>query len=89
MGFMDKAKNAAEKLMGEGKQAVGKHTDNPDLEAEGEAEESLYHFTWNPAGVASSIAPIAGALCAAGRAPGACASRPQRPSRPAVSLLTV
>jgi uncharacterized protein YjbJ (UPF0337 family) len=39
MGFMDKAKNAAEKLMGEGKQAVGKHTDNPDLAAEGQKDQ--------------------------------------------------
>jgi uncharacterized protein YjbJ (UPF0337 family) len=39
MGFMDKAKNAAEKLMGEGKQAVGKHTDNPDMEAEGQKDQ--------------------------------------------------
>jgi uncharacterized protein YjbJ (UPF0337 family) len=39
MGFMDKAKNAAEKLMGEGKQTVGQHTDNPDLEAEGQQDQ--------------------------------------------------
>ena len=39
MGFMDKAKNAAEKLMGEGKQTVGQHTDNPDLEAEGQKDQ--------------------------------------------------
>ena len=35
----EKAKNAAEKLMGEGKQAVGKHTDNPDMEAEGQKDQ--------------------------------------------------
>jgi uncharacterized protein YjbJ (UPF0337 family) len=35
MGFMDKAKNAAEKLMGQGKEAVGEHTNDPDMAADG------------------------------------------------------
>jgi uncharacterized protein YjbJ (UPF0337 family) len=39
MGFMDKAKNAAEKLMGEAKQTVGQHTDKPDMEAEGQQDQ--------------------------------------------------
>ena len=39
MGLMDKAKNAAEKMMGEGKEAVGQHTDNPDLEADGKQDQ--------------------------------------------------
>ena len=39
MGFMDKAKNAAEKLMGQGKEAVGQHTNDPNLEAEGQKDQ--------------------------------------------------
>ena len=39
MSFMDKAKNAAQKLMGEGKQAVGEHTDDPNLAAEGQKDQ--------------------------------------------------
>jgi uncharacterized protein YjbJ (UPF0337 family) len=39
MGFMDKAKNAAQKMMGEGKETVGKHTDNPDMQAEGQQDQ--------------------------------------------------
>jgi len=39
MSFMDKAKNAAQKLMGEGKQAVGEHTNDPDLAAEGSKDQ--------------------------------------------------
>ena len=39
MGFMDKAKNAAEKLMGEAKEAVGQHSNDPNMEAEGKQDE--------------------------------------------------
>jgi uncharacterized protein YjbJ (UPF0337 family) len=39
MSFMDKAKNAAQKLMGEGKQAVGEHTDDPNMAAEGQKDQ--------------------------------------------------
>ena len=39
MSFIDKAKNAAQKLMGEGKQAVGEHTNNPDMAAEGQQDQ--------------------------------------------------
>ena len=39
MGFMDKAKNAAEKLMGEAKEAVGQHTNDPNMEAEGQQDQ--------------------------------------------------
>ena len=39
MSFMDKARNAAQKLMGEGKEAMGKHTDNPDMAAEGQKDQ--------------------------------------------------
>jgi uncharacterized protein YjbJ (UPF0337 family) len=39
MSFMDKAKNAAQKLMGEGKEAVGEHTNDPDLAAEGQQDQ--------------------------------------------------
>ena len=38
MSFMDKAKNAAQKMMGEGKEAVGEHTNDPDLAAEGQKD---------------------------------------------------
>ncbi|MET1042812.1 MAG: CsbD family protein [Microbacteriaceae bacterium] len=40
MGFDDKAKNAAEKATGKMKEAVGDATDNPDLEAEGKADQT-------------------------------------------------
>jgi uncharacterized protein YjbJ (UPF0337 family) len=39
MSFMDKAKNAAQKLMGEGKQTVGEHTNDPDMAAEGQKDQ--------------------------------------------------
>jgi uncharacterized protein YjbJ (UPF0337 family) len=39
MGFMDKARNAAEKLMGQGKEAVGQHTNDPKMEAEGQQDQ--------------------------------------------------
>lgn len=39
MSFMDKARDAAQKLMGEGKEAVGEHTNNPDMAAEGQQDQ--------------------------------------------------
>ena len=39
MSFIDKAKNAAQKLMGEGKEAAGEHTNNPDMAAEGQQDQ--------------------------------------------------
>jgi uncharacterized protein YjbJ (UPF0337 family) len=39
MSFIDKAKDAAQKLMGEGKQAVGEHTNNPDMAADGQKDQ--------------------------------------------------
>lgn len=39
MSFMDKAKNAAQKLMGEGKQAVGEHTNDQNMAAEGQKDQ--------------------------------------------------
>ena len=39
MSFIDKAKDAAQKLMGEGKQAAGEHTDNPDMAADGQKDQ--------------------------------------------------
>jgi uncharacterized protein YjbJ (UPF0337 family) len=39
MSFMDKAKNAAQKFMGGGKEAVGEHTNNPDMAAEGQKDQ--------------------------------------------------
>jgi uncharacterized protein YjbJ (UPF0337 family) len=41
MGFMDKAKNAAEKLMGQGKEAVGEHTNDPDMAADGKKDQVM------------------------------------------------
>lgn len=40
MGLDDKIKNTAEDLTGKGKEAVGKHTDNESLEAEGQADQT-------------------------------------------------
>jgi uncharacterized protein YjbJ (UPF0337 family) len=39
MSFMDKAKNAAQKLMGEGKETVGEHTNDPDMAAAGKTDQ--------------------------------------------------
>lgn len=40
MSFIDKAKNTAEKVTGEVKEAVGKATDDKDLEAEGKKDQA-------------------------------------------------
>ncbi|MGQ2912692.1 CsbD family protein [Aeromicrobium sp.] len=40
MSFIDKAKNTAEKVTGEVKEAVGKATDNKDLQAEGKKDQT-------------------------------------------------
>lgn len=39
MGLDDKAENAAEKLGGKGKEAIGKATDDEELEAEGKGDQ--------------------------------------------------
>ena len=39
MSFMDKAKNAAEKLMGDAKEAGGQHTNDQNMEAEGQPDQ--------------------------------------------------
>ncbi len=39
MGILDKAKNAAEKYTGQAKEAAGKHTDDPELQAEGRKDQ--------------------------------------------------
>ena len=38
--FIDKAKGAANEAVGDVKQAIGKNTNNPDLAAEGAAQET-------------------------------------------------
>ena len=40
MSGMDKMKNKAQELAGEGKEAVGDATDNHDLEAEGKKDQA-------------------------------------------------
>lgn len=40
MGFADKAKNAAEDLVGKGKEAVGGATNDRDLQAEGKKDQA-------------------------------------------------
>ena len=40
MSAEDKIRNKVEELRGKGKAAVGRATDDPDLEAEGRAEEA-------------------------------------------------
>jgi uncharacterized protein YjbJ (UPF0337 family) len=40
MSGMDKMKNKAEELTGQGKEAAGKATDNPNLEAEGKGDQA-------------------------------------------------
>ncbi len=39
MGITDRAKNAAQKAVGEVKEAVGKHTDDPDLQSGGKKDQ--------------------------------------------------
>jgi uncharacterized protein YjbJ (UPF0337 family) len=39
MGFMDKAKNAAEKMMGQAKETAGQQTNDPNMEAEGKKDQ--------------------------------------------------
>lgn len=40
MGLKDKAENKVDELKGQGKESAGKATDNPDLEAEGRADQA-------------------------------------------------
>jgi uncharacterized protein YjbJ (UPF0337 family) len=40
MSGIDKAKNKAEELQGQGKETVGRATDDHDLEAEGKADQT-------------------------------------------------
>ncbi len=40
MSAMDKMKNKAEELMGQGKEAAGDATDNRDLQAEGQRDQA-------------------------------------------------
>jgi uncharacterized protein YjbJ (UPF0337 family) len=40
MSALDKAKDKAEELTGKVKQTVGEHTDNKDMQAEGQADET-------------------------------------------------
>jgi uncharacterized protein YjbJ (UPF0337 family) len=40
MSGIDKLKNKAEELQGQGKEAVGDATDNRDLQAEGKADQA-------------------------------------------------
>jgi len=40
MGLGDKIQNAAQDLAGKAKEATGKATDNPDLEAEGHGDQA-------------------------------------------------
>lgn len=40
MGLGDKIKNKAEELTGQAKEKAGEHSDNKDLQAEGQADQS-------------------------------------------------
>jgi uncharacterized protein YjbJ (UPF0337 family) len=40
MSIEDKVKNTAQKMGGEAKETVGKHTDNRDLQAEGKKDQA-------------------------------------------------
>jgi uncharacterized protein YjbJ (UPF0337 family) len=39
MGFMDKARNATQKMMGQSKETVGQHTNDPNMEADGKTDQ--------------------------------------------------
>ena len=41
MSFIDKAKNAAEDVVGKAKEVIGDATDNKDLEAEGKKDQGV------------------------------------------------
>ena len=43
MSAMDKMKNKAQELSGQGKEAVGDATDNRDLQAEGQVQKTAGH----------------------------------------------
>jgi len=40
VSFVDKAKNKVEELQGKGKEEAGRRSDNPDLQAEGEKDQT-------------------------------------------------
>lgn len=40
MGYEDKAKNEAEKVRGQAKEAVGRATDDEDMEAQGKGDQA-------------------------------------------------
>jgi uncharacterized protein YjbJ (UPF0337 family) len=40
MGIFDKAKNSAEKVAGQAKEAIGDHTDDSELKAEGQRDQA-------------------------------------------------
>lgn len=40
MGIFDKAKNSAEKIAGQAKEAIGDHTGDDDLKAEGQVDQA-------------------------------------------------
>jgi uncharacterized protein YjbJ (UPF0337 family) len=39
MGFMDKARNAAQKMMGQAKETAGQHTNDPNMKAERQKDQ--------------------------------------------------
>jgi uncharacterized protein YjbJ (UPF0337 family) len=40
MGIVDKAKDKVQEVAGQAKEAAGEHTDNKDLQAEGQADQT-------------------------------------------------
>ena len=44
MGLDDKIKNAAQDISGKAKEAVGKHTDDEKLQAEGQGDQTSANF---------------------------------------------
>ena len=44
MGLDDKIKNAAQDISGKAKEAVGKHTDDEKLQAEGQGDQTAANF---------------------------------------------
>jgi uncharacterized protein YjbJ (UPF0337 family) len=41
MSFMDTVKNAAEKLMGQGKEAAGQHANDPNMAADDKKDQAM------------------------------------------------
>lgn len=61
MGIADKARNKAEELAGQGKEAIGDVTDNDKLKAEGQADQAAAKAKQAGEGVKDAAGDVADA----------------------------